>query len=108
MAWPGAAVRVGVFMAWADWVVDSVGVLGVGYVCAEDVVGWAGALWAMQWVEKMLVIPTGGVMEAPKRVHVADLGASGDAPGGDGVGDADGVVVDGAGARKGLRLRWSL
>ena len=34
--------------------------VGVGYVCAEGAVGWAGALWAMQWVEEMLVIPTGG------------------------------------------------
>ena len=29
MAWPGAGVRVGVVMAWADWVVGSVGVAGV-------------------------------------------------------------------------------
>ena len=29
VAWPGARVRVGVFMAWADWVVDSVGVAGL-------------------------------------------------------------------------------
>ena len=36
--------------------------VGVGYVCAEGVVGWAGALWAMQWVEEMLVTPTGGVL----------------------------------------------
>ena len=34
----------------------------VGYVCAEGAVGWAGALWAMQWVEEMLVTPTGGVL----------------------------------------------
>ena len=34
--------------------------VGVGYVCAEGAVGWAGALWAMQWVEEMLVTPTGG------------------------------------------------
>ena len=34
--------------------------VGVGYVCAEGAVGWAGAQWAMQWVEEMLVTPTGG------------------------------------------------
>ena len=34
--------------------------VGVGYVCAEGAVGWAGAPWAMQWVEEMLVTPTGG------------------------------------------------
>ena len=34
--------------------------VGVGYVCAEGAVGWAGATWAMQWVEEMLVTPTGG------------------------------------------------
>ena len=34
--------------------------LGVGYVCAEGAVGWAGAPWAMQWVEEMLMTPTGG------------------------------------------------
>ena len=28
--------------------------VGVGYVCAEGAVGWAGAPWAMQWVEEML------------------------------------------------------
>ena len=32
--------------------------VGVGYVCSEGAVGWAGALWAMQWVEEMLVTPT--------------------------------------------------
>ena len=36
--------------------------VGVGYVCAEGAVGWAGALWAMQLVEEMLVTPTGGVL----------------------------------------------
>ena len=36
--------------------------VGVGYVCAEGAVGWAGALWAMQWAEEMLVTPTGGVL----------------------------------------------
>ena len=36
--------------------------VGVGYVCAESAVGWAGALWAIQWVEEMLVTPTGGVL----------------------------------------------
>ena len=36
--------------------------VGVGHVCAEGAVGWAGALWAMQWVEEMLVTPTGGVL----------------------------------------------
>ena len=34
--------------------------VGFGYVCAEGAVGWAGAPWAMQWVEEMLVTPTGG------------------------------------------------
>ena len=82
--------------------------MGVGYVCAENVVGWAGTLWAMQRVEKMLVMRTGGVLWAPKRVGVAHVGASGDVLGGDGVGDADGVVGDRAGAGGGLRLRWSL
>ena len=43
------------------WVVGWGGV-AVGYVCAEGMVGWAGALWAEQWVEKMLVTPTGGVL----------------------------------------------
>ena len=77
MAWPDAGVRVGVFMAWAVWAVGTpllgagrlvwawlvcVGGMGrgVGYVCAEGVVGWVGALWAMQWVVEMLVMPTGG------------------------------------------------
>ena len=36
--------------------------VGVGYVCAEEAVGWAGAPWAMEWVEEMLVTPTGGVL----------------------------------------------
>ena len=36
--------------------------VGVTYVCAEGAVGWAEALWAMQWVEEMLVTPTGGVL----------------------------------------------
>ena len=36
--------------------------VGVGYVCAEGAVGWAGALPAMQWVEEMLVTPTGRVL----------------------------------------------
>ena len=36
--------------------------VAVGYVCAEGAMGWAGALWAMQWVEEMLVTPTGGVL----------------------------------------------
>ena len=36
--------------------------VGVGYVCAEGAVGWAGALWAMQWVEEMLVTPTGALL----------------------------------------------
>ena len=84
--------------------------VGVGYVCAEGAVGWAGALWASQWVEEMLVMPTGGVLWASKRVCVVDVGASGDAPGGDGVGDADGVIGDGAGAGgacgSGGRCRW--
>ena len=36
--------------------------VGVGYVCAEGAVGSVRALWAMQWVEEMLVTPTGGVL----------------------------------------------
>ena len=36
--------------------------VGVGYVSAKGAVGWAGALWAMQWVEELLVTPTGGVL----------------------------------------------
>ena len=63
VAWPGVGVRVGVFVAWADGVVGSVGVVGLCgcRVCVpEGAVGWAGAPWAMQWVEVMLVTPTGG------------------------------------------------
>ena len=77
---------------------------GVGYVCAEGLVGWFGALWAMQWVVEMLVMPTGGgavsAATAADALAVADVGASGDAPGGGGVDDADGdgVVGDGTGA----------
>ena len=33
--------------------------LGVGYVCVEGVVDWVGALWVMQRVAEMLVMPTG-------------------------------------------------
>ena len=79
VAWPGAGGRVGVFMAWAVWAVGTpllgvgrlvwvwlvcVGGMGrsVGYMCAEGVVGWVGALWAMQWVVEMLVMPTGGLL----------------------------------------------
>ena len=99
VAWPDVGVRVGVFMAWAVWAVGTsllvagrplaawlvcVGGMGggVGYVCVEGVVGWVGALWAMQWVVEMLVLPTGGgVLQAPQRVCVADVGAAGDALG---------------------------
>ena len=76
VAWPDVGVRVGVFMAWAvravgtpvlvagrpvwAWLVGVGGMGGgVGYVCVEGVVGWVGALWAMQWVVEMLVTPTG-------------------------------------------------
>ena len=45
----------GCWAVWA-WLIC----VGVGYVCAEGAVGWAGAPWAMQWVEEMLVTPTGG------------------------------------------------
>ena len=38
VAWPGAGVRVGVFMAWADGVVGSVGMAGL---CGW----WIGAGW---------------------------------------------------------------
>ena len=43
---------------WAVWA--WLNCVGVGYVCAEGAVGWAGAPWAMQWVEEMLMTPTGG------------------------------------------------
>ena len=57
----------------------------------------------------LLATHTGGVLYASKRVGVVGAGASGDAPGSDGVSDADGVIGDGAGALGGgLRLRWSL
>ena len=71
--------------------------------------GWVVALWAMQWVVEMLVMPTRGVLQVPQRVGVADVGAAGDALGGDGVGDGDGdaVVGDGAGAGGGRWFRWS-
>ena len=48
---------IGWWAVWA-WLVC----VGVGHVCAEGAVGWAGAVWAMQWVEGMLVMPTGGVL----------------------------------------------
>ena len=35
---------------------------GVGYVCAEGLGDWAGALWVMQRVVKMLVMPLGRVL----------------------------------------------
>ena len=38
------------------------GGVGVGYVCAKGVVGLVGALWGMQQVVEMLVMPTGGVL----------------------------------------------
>ena len=77
VAWPDAGVRVGVFMAWAVWAVGTpllgagrlvlawmvcVGGMGrgVGYVCAQGMVGWVWALWAMQWEVAMLVMLTGG------------------------------------------------
>ena len=47
----------GWWAVWA-WLVCVV----VGYVCAGGALGCAGALWAMQWVDKMLVTPTGGVL----------------------------------------------
>ena len=47
----------GQWAVWA-WLVC----VGVGYVCAEGAVGWAGALWAMQCMEEMLATPTGGVL----------------------------------------------
>ena len=97
VAGPDVGVRVGVFMAWAVWAVGTpllvagrpvwarlvcVGGMGggVGYVCVEGVVGWVGALWAMQWVVEMLVMLTGGVLQAMRWA------------------DSDGVVGDGAGA----------
>ena len=127
LAWPHVGVCVGVFKAWAVWAVGTpllgggrpvwarlvcVGGMGrgVGYVCAKGVVGWVGALWAMQWVVEMLVMPTGGgVLQAPQLVGVADVGAAGDALGGYGVVDADGdgVVGDGAGAGGGRQFWWS-
>ena len=48
----------GLIRWWAVWA--WLVCVGVGYVCAGGAVGWAGALWAMQWVEEMLVTPTGG------------------------------------------------
>ena len=45
---------------WAVWAL--LVCVGVGYACAEGAVGWAGALWAMPWVEEMLVTPKGGVL----------------------------------------------
>ena len=44
VAWPGAGVRVGVFMAWADGVVGSVGVAGLCgcRVCVRRRRGWLG------------------------------------------------------------------
>ena len=75
----------------------------VGYVCVEGVVGWVGALWAMQWVVEMLVMPTGGgccrrcngfvwLMWVLQAMRCAD---------------GDGVVGDGAGAGGGWRFWWS-
>ena len=77
VAWRDVGVRVGGFTAWALWAVGTpllgagrlvwawlvcVGGMGRGvwYVCNDGVVGWVGALWAMQWVVEMLVMPTGG------------------------------------------------
>ena len=65
VAWPGAGARVGVFMAWADGVVGSVGVAGLCgcRVCVRRTRGGLG--WGtvgMQWVEEMLVTPTGGLL----------------------------------------------
>ena len=79
VAWRDAGLRVGVFMGLAVWAVGTpllaagrlvwawlvcVGGKGraVGYVCAETVVSWVGALWAMQWKVEMLVTPRGGVL----------------------------------------------
>ena len=100
VAWPGAGVRVGVFMARADGVVGSVGVAGLCgcRVCVRRRRGGLG------W---------GTVGDAMGGGDAGDAhgGASGDAPGGDGVGDADGVIRDGAGAGggpcgSGGRCRW--
>ena len=44
--------------AWLVWVGGMGG--GVGYMCVEGLVGWVGALLAMQLVAEMLVMPTGG------------------------------------------------
>ena len=97
VARPHVGVRVGMFMAWAVWAVGTpllvagrpvwawlvcVGGMGggVGYVCVQGVVGWVGALWAMQWVVEMPMMPTGGgLLQALQRVCVADVGAAGDA-----------------------------
>ena len=46
----------GLMKWWAVWA--WLVCVGVGYVCAEGAVVWAWALWAMQWVEEMLVTPT--------------------------------------------------
>ena len=50
----------GLMVWWAVWV--WLVCVGVGHVCAESAVGLAGALWAMQLVEEVLVTPTGGVL----------------------------------------------
>ena len=65
VAWPGAGARVGVFMAWADGVVGSVGVPGLCgcRVCVRRRRGgfdWGTVGDAM--AEEMLVTPTGGVL----------------------------------------------
>ena len=101
VAWPGVGVRVGVFMAWPDGVVGSVGVVGLCgcRVCVRrrrSGLGWGTVGDAMGG--RHAGDAYGGALYASKRVCVVDVGASGDAPGGDGVGDAVGVIGDGAGA----------
>ena len=101
VAWPGVGVRVGVFMALADGVVGSVGVVGLCgcRVCVRrrrSGLGWGTVGDAMGGGDAGDAY--GGVLWASKQVCVVDVGASGDAPGGDGVGDADCVIGDGAGA----------
>ena len=113
VAWLGVGVRVGVFVAWADGVVGSVGVVGLCgcRVCVRrrrSGLGWGTVGDAMGGGDAGDAY--GGVLWASKRVCVVDVGASGDAPGGDGVGDVVGVIGDGAGAGgacgSGGRCKW--
>ena len=84
--------------------------VGVGYVCAEGAVGWAGAPWAMQWVEEMLVTPTGGCCRRRNGFVLLTWVLRVTRRAATGFGDADGVIGDGAGAggacSSGGRCKW--